>query len=529
MKKYLFKFSLLLIGLVVIMYACKRTVLIDKPTNVFDVATAKEWYYGTFRKSSAYFELDGNSPFLNKSKNSNLRVHNLDSIPFKKYPKWSAANSFVKNGYQIVEMPLVYNKTTILLPGMAALSSENKERIANASLNKVVFIKTPTNKIITRLVTMVPKFSYAQAKNFDISNNKISGIDNQFDGFIMVRKWNESSFRLSDINHGQTLRRFSFYNSSNGNSGKSTKQKKSTTHRTNDNDCPLIWVPKMYRCCVVAGGGDDPNAEGGCEVWSEPVESPTQGTWEEDPNCQPVDDFDPIDLCELYGIGCLDGDDYGDGDGEGEEENSTNSTSPCDNADSLKNNNEYKEKFAALKNKTNEIKEHGYTFKLNTNGLIDETEITGVDSAAGIDFVVNNKIDGFIHSHYTGLLSIFSPDDLYAIAELYLNNKMVDPSKFSAGVVTANNTQYLIMIEDLSKFQQFASKLTGTGLNAYSIMFENLYKISPGNDINANEKAFLQYIQQSNSGLKLFKGNDSFNEWQPKKVDTNNNVVNNPC
>ena len=116
------------------------------------------------------------------------------------------------------------------------------------------------------------------------------------------------------------------------------------------------------------------------------------------------------------------------------------------------------------------------------------------------------------------------------MAVLYVNDKMVNPNTFTAGVVTAKGTQYIIMIDDLSKFQQFANNMVNnSSLDMFSFAFERIYGIKPSNGNDVNEKAFLQYIQQSNSGLKLFKGDANFNNWQPKKVDGSGNIVNNPC
>lgn len=202
---------------------------------------------------------------------------------------------------------------------------------------------------------------------------------------------------------------------------------------------------------------------------------------------------------------------------------------PCDHADSLESNAEYKEKFDSLKQKIHDNKEHGYIYNHNGAG-IDETPIVGEVGEAGISFDVQTPIDGFMHSHYDDLLSVFSPDDIYAMANLYKTNRMTNVSTFTAGVVTSKGTQYILMIDDITKYFDFATNLVNNNtLDLFSEMYENFYKITPNNSNNANEKAFLQFLDQSNSGLKLFKGNGSFNDWKPKKLDNNGNVVNAPC
>ncbi|MEJ7823031.1 MAG: hypothetical protein WKF85_11960 [Chitinophagaceae bacterium] len=203
---------------------------------------------------------------------------------------------------------------------------------------------------------------------------------------------------------------------------------------------------------------------------------------------------------------------------------------PCIQVDSLATNSLYKAMLDDLKSKTSDIHESGYVYKRNADGSFVPTFIVGKDNAAGIDFEFKEKVDGFIHNHYTGLLSVFSPDDIYAMAVAYTSDKMVNPLTFSIGVVTANGTQYLLMIDDFTKFQQYANNIvTNSTLILYSFIFGSVYGISPTNSNDDNEKLFLQYLQTTNSGLKFFKGNNDFTQWQPKKADDNGNVVNNPC
>lgn len=117
------------------------------------------------------------------------------------------------------------------------------------------------------------------------------------------------------------------------------------------------------------------------------------------------------------------------------------------------------------------------------------------------------------------------------MAELYIKDKMVDPGSFTIGVVTASGTQYLLMINDINKFHAYAGNLVNKStLNAYQHMYENVFGIKPTNNNDDNEKRFLQYLEKSNSGLKLFKGDDKFENWKSKKLDeSKQNVVDQPC
>lgn len=185
-----------------------------------------------------------------------------------------------------------------------------------------------------------------------------------------------------------------------------------------------------------------------------------------------------------------------------------------------------------LYSKTNLNYEVGYTMIRNANGNISYTSINGNPNAEGIEFSVNSSIDGYIHTHYTGLLSIFSPNDILALYTLMNNNLMSNPSNFTAGVVTANGTSYLLMINDLQKFNSFSQNYLSNevSFNMYSNLYDKIYNIKPSNDILQNEKSFLQMLKATNSGLKLLKGNTgTFDDWDVLNIDQNNNITSADC
>lgn len=464
----------------------------------FSVKTAKQWYDG------------------NKSKFDQLI--NVDIFKTDNYkPLWDQARISEDSLYEVIEIPLVFVKSI----GINTKNSQNKSDTSNmASLTKLLVLKNKISNELdgafmniifsNRAIDYNIGYDNSTRKNFsgNIFYTKLNGefINGwMYDGGVIKKSTNAVAAITNNLltpKSNNVSGQKSAYLMSSGSEkidiGKGMHQNIPTSAlntTADENGCVTEVVDWYERFCW----------NGSCTGW--------------------------IYLHSDYYPYC----NYttSDGGGGGYTSNppaEPPQKNPCDNADSLENNNEYKEKFDSLKNKTSDTKEHGYIYKSNGSGGIDETPIVGEDGAAGIGFTVPDKIDGFIHSHYTGLLSVFSPDDLFAMATLYITDKMVNPSTFTAGVVTANGTQYIIMIDDLTKFQQFASNMVNNStLDAYSFTFEMIYGITPSNNNEANEKAFLQYIQQTNSGLKLFKGDANFTDWQPKKVDGNGNVVNNPC
>ncbi len=208
---------------------------------------------------------------------------------------------------------------------------------------------------------------------------------------------------------------------------------------------------------------------------------------------------------------------------------------PCSSADSLETNSSFKNLFIDLKTKVTQNKEFGDLIK--KTGLDSFTlavpQIEGPENKLGIDNInFPSTIDGMLHSHFntdtdsTRGLSVFSPDDLWSFAKMYLNNQITNPATFTFGVVTDSGTQYILKIENATKFRAWAEKLTQGSLRMFKWVYGKTLKILPTNSNQLNEKLFLKYIQTMNegSGLKLFRGNSNFTEWQPIRINTNNSI-----
>lgn len=154
------------------------------------------------------------------------------------------------------------------------------------------------------------------------------------------------------------------------------------------------------------------------------------------------------------------------------------------------------------------------------------------------DFSFPLGANAMMHSHFynpaydsTKGLSIFSPDDLRSMANIFLNGKILDPSEFVMGLVTAKNTQYILKIENLTKFRAWAQKFTQGNFDDFKVMYGKILKIKPTNSNGDNELRFLKYLQvNGNSGLKLFEGNSSFTNWKPVRYDSDSeSIVEAPC
>ncbi|WP_433625298.1 hypothetical protein [Chryseobacterium cucumeris] len=217
--------------------------------------------------------------------------------------------------------------------------------------------------------------------------------------------------------------------------------------------------------------------------------------------------FDPIGL-----------DGGGGGDGYNYPDPPENET-PCEKAKKIGNNAKTQDLFEGLKTKTNSTKEFGQVLK-ESAGQINNTQVEGEANQAGIDFNVSGKFDGFIHSHYSGLLSIFSANDLASLAAIYINGGMSNVNNFIFGVVTASGTQYILIIDDPEKFAIFAKQFllpNGQIDQVYTDSYGNgiyiMYNIKNNGLSSANELGFVKLLSNENTGLKVFKGSNNSTNW----------------
>ena len=72
------------------------------------------------------------------------------------------------------------------------------------------------------------------------------------------------------------------------------------------------------------------------------------------------------------------------------------------------------------------------------------------------------------------------------------------------------------------------TELSLDGLNKYLEVTYGLFANST--DIAANEKAFLKFLKESNTGLKLYKGDsNNFNNWNGQTLNSNGEIVKEEC
>lgn len=305
MRKYLN--LILLIGvLTVIGIACQKETSNTNKGTEFNTAAAKEWWYGSYRKSADYKEINWASIFAPSPGSST-----------KKYPNWNKAMGYKKFSFEIVEIPLFYQTNEILLPGMQYLNKTKEgERVARASTHKLLLIKKANGNVIVRTVTIVPTAGYAAKNNYDISNVHPNNLPSDFEGYVMIAGWDETEKNTIKIEKGKAVRKVKLL----------TRQQmvKMKSNKTESLICPdPVWVSRMRFSCVVVPTGDAVADQEACEDNGEWID---YGGYEYPPCYDEEDPDDPNDpeilddclnsgmsteqcFCMLYNTGCEDGDD----------------------------------------------------------------------------------------------------------------------------------------------------------------------------------------------------------------------------
>ncbi len=296
---------------VLIIQACRKT---DNQTTTltekkFGISEAKEWWYGSFRKSVEYSKIDRTSPLAPPAGSS-----------AKKYPGWKRAISYSIGRLQIVELPLVYETNSILLPGMQNLQNTAEgARIAKSAIHKLMLIKKADGTVAVRTVTIVPSPEYAKQMNYDMGHISPRKLPVDFSGYQMIGGWDESEKNILRISVGKPVKKLKIV------TAETLAKQKASGNTLAREVCEDVWVANMVFVCAIAPSGDDLADEERCRdngYWME-----DGGQYELQCHDEPGDPFSDCVTyggsseectCQVYGLGC-DGD--GGGGGGGGEEN----------------------------------------------------------------------------------------------------------------------------------------------------------------------------------------------------------------
>ncbi|HEX8561850.1 MAG TPA: hypothetical protein VF676_02615 [Flavobacterium sp.] len=211
---------------------------------------------------------------------------------------------------------------------------------------------------------------------------------------------------------------------------------------------------------------------------------------------------------------------------------------PCQKMTLLKNDAVFKQKMMTLKTAATQWSfEKTYTIYDDTtpndppsqSDNFDYSEFQGTSFNPSAQYSYYPNIKGVIHSHYNGLLSVFSPTDLVDLYNL-LNNPQITEDLFY-GVVTKSGTAYILQIGDRDAFLAFGLKYLSTQSKFYDFETRKFskYNIKPSNSNIANEEGFMEMLTDLNLGLNVYKANSDFSNYEKLTYNNNSGVVPAPC
>lgn len=269
MRKFLWGFALALMASIVFLACQKEVSSPEKQYTTFDDKAAKEWYYGTFKKS---VDWQGSSEKGTK-------------LPDWKHPLRAKIG---KN--ELVEFPLIKKNSSYPISANnqgKTLTTDEIKRIANASISRIVFIKNPSGQLAIREVDYIPDWNYLQRKGFDISSIDIQSASNDYSGRIIVKKWNGEIVSMAMLENGKIIKRGVKSNTL-------QKNKEQANGLTETEQCFEQQFCIWQQDCVVQIYGDGMMIQE-CTSWYNTGECWMEYWCEEGG-----------DPCELYGMGCGD-------------------------------------------------------------------------------------------------------------------------------------------------------------------------------------------------------------------------------
>ncbi len=239
----------------------------------------------------------------------------------QKYPDWKHGLAYKKGGFEFVEFPLIYTHEVNIIQGKEKYDAAKANKIIDAAITRIVFIKSSGGKIDVRIVNMMPTYDYASAKGFDISQNNATLLDENFCGTIQVRKWDETVIQAQHIVNRKIKSKFKIADAAMLQLNARAKSEVCIRGHWEG-----IWIHVCFEqytemqgdvpTVIACSHGSGPNTHIGdifvCDEYGEEEDDeddagPCDGIYE------PQAQADCI--CAYFGIGC--GDDGGDGGGGG--------------------------------------------------------------------------------------------------------------------------------------------------------------------------------------------------------------------
>lgn len=111
----------------------------------FSIEVAKKWWASRFSKSAEYTSYNENSPLTPYKSNK------------RKFVSWSKAVYYRSGDFEFIEMPLQYDRKTVLMIGMQdIMGTPEASRIAKAALQRLLIIKRLMAALVCESLRLCP-------------------------------------------------------------------------------------------------------------------------------------------------------------------------------------------------------------------------------------------------------------------------------------------------------------------------------------------------------------------------------------
>lgn len=540
MRNTIPKYSAFLLFIsIVILFSCRKLDAFknkEVPEEVFSVAAAKEWFYGKFKKSASYSEEVESLFSLHTVAVSGRRKQ------YRKYPLWNQAVAYRNGDMSVVEAPLFMEANIILLPGMQAATAAERKRVAAATLHKVVFVQTGTQQTDVRIISIIPTLQYLQAHSYDISNNTARSVAPDFEGYYVVRGWNNSVYRFLEVKQGKIVRSVTIVTTGSRVAAQRTSHTAPAASMQNSSGMcgEWVWVPYLQQVCVRTAlcEGDIPCPELPCEEWEEIEKYRLE--FQVDPDCvggggpggggtgDPFGDclLTGTDyntcLCWIWGICEGDGGGGGTGDPPGDGDPCVEAQSAANSTTSLSQNSSFLGAKSNIQNENPNV-EHSVVFGTDANGNITASPMTSCTSPSTCS--VNTSWPGAfadLHNHPNDVPP--SPGDMYNLIGVNNNHSGYN----TRIVVTPDGSVYALVVLDLTAANTFKKNYppinNGFGPDFPNEIFDKFEEVKivfmkQGlSNLISEERAMSYVLDKYNTGIVLLK-QDNIGNFKRLKTD----------
>jgi uncharacterized membrane protein YgcG len=157
--------------------------------------------------------------------------------------------------------------------------------------------------------------------------------------------------------------------------------------------------------------------------------------------------------------------------------------------------------------------------------------VAGLPDTKEIDFtsLITFQVDGIMHSHYNSLNSMFSPQDVLLMINIFISGAATDTSNLFFTVTSGSGYPYLLKVTNPTKFLNYANYIAAR--QRKNKWFTNKYdKKFNFQSTNRNEEEFLKMLKDCNAGngLTLYRGDGNCNKWTKLELGVTG-VTDVPC